>query len=295
MHANGSSSLVSSLVRGDSNAELCSAKEAECLDSSNDHFHGATVWPAVALLFCGSFFRGIGLTLYYVIGFPYIDDNVEKKKSPLYLCYMFAIRLVGPASGFILSGFCLKLYENPMHDPGFSLNDPRFIGAWWLGFCCVGILLALVSLPMFLFPFEFPQASVKAGELLEGSKPEERTFRASLKRFLTNRVVLLMLFGGIFRMIGIGGYVMFNSKYTESQYRTSSASSSLLAGTVGVLPMTVGIVGGGLFVALRKPSVRLLLIFVFLMESTTIGTFLMAMVLGCQPIRLVNGGLVDGR
>lgn len=74
---------------------------------------GATVWLAVFILFIGSFFRGIGFTCYFVIGFPYLDDNVSKKNSPLYMSVMQAIRLIGPASGFMLSAFCLRQYENP--------------------------------------------------------------------------------------------------------------------------------------------------------------------------------------
>ena len=74
---------------------------------------GATIWMAVVLLFIGSFFRGIGFTCYFVIGLPYLDDNVSKRNSPIYMSIMQAIRLIGPASGFMLSSFCLRLYENP--------------------------------------------------------------------------------------------------------------------------------------------------------------------------------------
>jgi len=91
----------------------------EMCTTDNDPMHncakgeGATVWPAVVMLILGSFARGLGYTCYFVIGFPYLDDNVSKKSSPLYLCAMQAIRLIGPASGFMLSSFCLRMYENP--------------------------------------------------------------------------------------------------------------------------------------------------------------------------------------
>ena len=42
------------------------------------------------------------------------------------------------------------------------MRDPRFIGAWWIGFLVIGGLLFLVSLPMFLFPKQLKTASVKA-------------------------------------------------------------------------------------------------------------------------------------
>ena len=31
-------------------------------------------------------------------------------------------------------------------------KDPRFVGAWWLGFMIIGTLIFLSSLPLFLFP-----------------------------------------------------------------------------------------------------------------------------------------------
>lgn len=40
---------------------------------------------AVSILFIANFFKGFGSTAYYTIGMPYLDDNVKKKRSPLYL------------------------------------------------------------------------------------------------------------------------------------------------------------------------------------------------------------------
>lgn len=43
------------------------------------------------------------------------------------------VRILGPAGGFILGSFCTRLYVNPNENPGFSTNDPQWVGAWWLG------------------------------------------------------------------------------------------------------------------------------------------------------------------
>lgn len=131
---------------------------------------------------------------------------------------MQAIRLIGPASGFMLSSFCLRMYENPFSkencilcyksnflliftstvNPGFSKGDPRWIGAWWLGFVIVGILLFIVSLPMLFYPFQFKGASVKASDMKEKMKSSGGSIDAA-KRFVKNPIVMLYLIGNIFR------------------------------------------------------------------------------------------------
>lgn len=79
------SSLLSSLNKT-TNFEFCSAKDPEnCSDLEGPFSKGATVWPAVALLLVGSFFRGLGYTSLVVVGLPFMDDNTSKKKSPLYI------------------------------------------------------------------------------------------------------------------------------------------------------------------------------------------------------------------
>lgn len=101
---------------------------------------------------------GIGQTAVSTLGIPYIDDNVASRESPIYIGRIFdfllflfwkfvflnlfrfivtaitiGVRILGPAGGFILGSFCTRLYVNPSEDPGFSTNDPQWVGAWWLG------------------------------------------------------------------------------------------------------------------------------------------------------------------
>lgn len=61
------------------------------------------------------------------------------------------VRILGPASGFIVGSLCTRWYVN-FSDPGFGANDPRWIGAWWLGPIVIGSLMLVSSLAMFAFP-----------------------------------------------------------------------------------------------------------------------------------------------
>lgn len=44
-----------------------------------------------------------------------------------------ALRSVGPVGGFVLGYLCLNSYIDPSLTPTIRRNDPRWLGAWWLG------------------------------------------------------------------------------------------------------------------------------------------------------------------
>lgn len=65
--------------------------------------------------------------------------------------------------------------------PGLAATDPRWIGAWWLGFLIVGFLLFVPSIMMLFFPnVQFqkkkPDAKTKENEngpLIKSAKEKE--------------------------------------------------------------------------------------------------------------------------
>lgn len=167
------------------------------------------------------------------------------------------------------------------------------MGAWWLGFFVVGVLLFIASLPLLLFPAEFKNASVQSSTLQQKLTESGGSIQA-LKRFLTNPIVMLYLISNTFRYSGIGGLFMFSTKYIEAQYRQTSSKASFITGTVSILPMAFGLLFGGLFITILKPSPRVILIYVFLMESVTIFTTAAGMFLGAEPVRMAGHGTTSG-
>ncbi|RWS15958.1 Solute carrier organic anion transporter family member 5A1-like protein [Dinothrombium tinctorium] len=110
--------------------ETCT--EQRISDNNNCNGEGSTVWPAFALIWFASFLNGVGYTAFYTLSFPFIDDNVSKQNAPVYISTISTIRLLGPSFGFFCSSLCLKLYENPWMSPPIDIQDPRWIGSWWL-------------------------------------------------------------------------------------------------------------------------------------------------------------------
>lgn len=74
---------------------------------------------------------GIGQTAIATLGIPYIDDNVKSKQSPLYMAITIGVRVLGPAMGYYLGSFCIRLYVDLTTE--VDHKNPNFIGAWWLG------------------------------------------------------------------------------------------------------------------------------------------------------------------
>lgn len=131
-------------------------------DCSQVVANSTMTYVAVACFAISNFFRGFGTSIYFTYGTPYLDDNVSKAKMPTFFAFIFAARLFGAPIGFYLSSLALKFYENPFAVPSNLTNsDPRWIGAWWIGFLVSGSLMLLLAIPLSLFPREFKKKPKK--------------------------------------------------------------------------------------------------------------------------------------
>ncbi|XP_076337292.1 solute carrier organic anion transporter family member 74D-like isoform X2 [Tachypleus tridentatus] len=169
-------------------AQFCTLKRSQ--EGCTTSVVSATV-PAIVLLFLGNFLQGFGAIAFYSVGTPYLDDNVRKNDSPLYFGTLFALRLFGPALGFLLSSACLGVYENPWTTPDFGPEDPRWIGAWWLGFVVLGCTSGVLSLPLLLFP-----RHLKHKEVMPSERTNDRPKKLLLKGTLTMFTMVVGNVGG---------------------------------------------------------------------------------------------------
>lgn len=108
--------------------DLCFDKEDQTCPVISEA-EAQSVWRyltvPIIILWFSSFANGLGYTAFYTIGLPYVDDNIKKKNSPIYLSSISTIRLLGPTLGFVLSSFCLKFYEDPFSKFLINLQHPR--------------------------------------------------------------------------------------------------------------------------------------------------------------------------
>jgi len=49
-------------------------------------------------------------------------------------------------------------------DPGIDTRDPRWVGAWWLGFVVCAVCMTVFSLPLFMFPSKLSDSATAADD-----------------------------------------------------------------------------------------------------------------------------------
>jgi solute carrier organic anion transporter family, member 5A len=85
------------------------------------------------IFFVSNMIAALGITLVGTLGVTYLDDNVRKDKAPLILSITNFMRMLGTPVGFGLASYCLKIYVASSMHPSIPNSDPRWIGAWWMG------------------------------------------------------------------------------------------------------------------------------------------------------------------
>ncbi|XP_067634401.1 solute carrier organic anion transporter family member 74D-like [Eurosta solidaginis] len=221
------------------------------------------------VIFLAECISGVGGALYYTLGVSYMDDNTKRSNTPALLSLSYFFHMLGPAIGYALASYCLRLYIAPHLHPIINNADPRWMGAWWLGWLFLGGLLFIFGILFTMLPKELPLAKVRRllqeRKLKNSGADEPVRLEASLsdmlvtfKRLLTNKTLMFNNVSSIFYFFGYMPYWIFTPKYIEIQYRQSAATSSLVTGTVALAFSALGVLLSGLVISKYKPSARYL-------------------------------------
>ncbi|MBN3284766.1 SO4C1 protein, partial [Polyodon spathula] len=176
--------------------------------------------------------------------------------------------ILGVAFGYIVSGQLLNIYVDvdQLQDVALSPEDPRWVGAWWIGYL-IGLPAAwLLIVPFLGFPKHLPgtakihaekvsQVHHDGSEDIMKQKDVGKSFQdlpLSLKLLLKNPVFMCLSLTASSEGIASFGTSVFFIKFIENQYGKTASISSLIAGCVLIPGAAIGQVLGGLVVSKFK-------------------------------------------
>ena len=127
-------------------------------------------------------------------------------------------------------------------------KDPRWIGAWWLGFLVFGLLFFLLAITISGFPSSLPGAKerrekhIREGNLNKKSDIKEARLKEilpELKSLLLNRTLLFNTLGVSVGLIFIGSLIPFLGKILQLKFGLDPVKNGYLLSAV-MTPTVMG-------------------------------------------------------
>ncbi|XP_048388911.1 solute carrier organic anion transporter family member 2B1 isoform X1 [Stegostoma tigrinum] len=282
------------------NSESCSVEKS------------SSGYETLSLLVVGQLLLGVGGVPIQPFGISYVDDFASNRNSPLYLGILFAVSVLGPAFGFVLGSAVLRLYVDidklSAADIDLEFGDPRWVGAWWLGFLMAASFVGIVSVPYFFFPKEMPKEDSRdpEGEVNTDKKLNElkskqddvtqglsllqfiKSFPCILLRTLRSSVYLLVVLAQVCMSALMSGLTVFIGKFLEQQFTVTASFANLLIGSIHVPGAVLGIILGGTIMRRFQINLRGSAIMCFAAIFASICATAPLLFLGCST-QLVAG------
>ncbi|XP_058392111.1 solute carrier organic anion transporter family member 4C1 [Diceros bicornis minor] len=242
----------------------------------------------------GQLLLGTGGTPLYTLGTAFIDDSVPTHKSSLYIGIGYSMSILGPAIGYVLGGQLLTLYIDVGMGESIDIaeDDPRWLGAWWIGFLVSWLFAWSLIIPFSCFPKHLPgTAKIQDGKTSQTHQNKSsslkhtdenfgksfKDFPAALKNLMRNTVFMCLVVSTSSEALVTTGFATFLPKFIENQFGLSSSFAATLGGAVLIPGAALGQILGGVLVskfkmackntmkfALLTSMVALVLSFVFL-------------------------------
>ncbi|XP_074182050.1 solute carrier organic anion transporter family member 1B3 isoform X2 [Rhinolophus sinicus] len=174
----------------------------------------------------GNMLRGIGETPIQPLGISYLDDFAEEGDSSLYLGSLYAIAMLGPILGFMLSSVSAKMYV----DVGYV--DPK--------------KERKVSASLHVLKTKEERIQM-ASSTNHGQNVTENTtdFFQSLKSILTNPLYVIFLVLTLLKSSAFIGALTYIFKYVEQQYDQPASTANMVLGSITIPTVATGMFIGG--------------------------------------------------
>ncbi|XP_006755210.1 PREDICTED: solute carrier organic anion transporter family member 4C1 [Myotis davidii] len=213
----------------------------------------------------GQLLLGAGGTPLYTLGTAFLDDSVPTHKSSLYIGIGYSMSILGPAVGYVLGGQLLTVYIDVglAQSTDITENDPRWLGAWWIGFLIACFCAWCLIIPFSCFPKHLPgTASIQDGKTSQTHQSNSsldhidedfgksfKDFPAALKNSLRNTVFMCLVISTSTEALVTTGFATFLPKFIENQFGLSSSFAATLGGAVLIPGAALGQILGGVIVS----------------------------------------------
>ncbi len=93
--------------------------------------------------------HGVGAAALTTLGTTLMAESVHKDSAPMYVGLFESSFILGPALGYVVGGRLLNVFtefylvegeSEGDTSMGMSVESPKWIGAWWLGFLLIVVL-----------------------------------------------------------------------------------------------------------------------------------------------------------
>ncbi|CAD6194365.1 unnamed protein product [Caenorhabditis auriculariae] len=257
----------------DGHYEVGDLKPTVCSSSTVDTPKCETSTPLISgpyfFLLLSQAFIGIGASPLFTYGYTCIDEFDSHKKTGRNMGIYMSFSTVGPALAFIAGGASLKIWGDigrttPESVGIIGRSDPRWYGAWWLGFLVCGLLAFVTAIPLTMFPEKLNDTDARKKsdvtqthlKLNKDFSNEKYAFMKILLMFLTSPTVMAIIGMQTLESMVMNGYITFVPKLLETLFGFSSGNASVVTGAI-VVPMgVIGSVLGGIISKRLKNDFR---------------------------------------
>ncbi|XP_051170815.1 solute carrier organic anion transporter family member 2A1-like isoform X2 [Leptopilina boulardi] len=270
----------------DASQELCSSASSRIIFEDEQIQNGV-----IPIQIFVQILNGVANIGYYAFGISYLDDNTKKIHISSFLGIIVAIKIIGTLFGYILAWSCLRIDSKNLE---IVQTYTEQIGAWWLGWPILTVLILIGAIFLSWFPRRLPSEMVQqaAATILDEASGTARTsqmtfkkvgstrFLPSILRLVTNKILISNVFAAAFCAMAIVNFIANENIFLESRFYAPRPTGLLLGfndpltsriATTFLKPVVIGLVVivSGLLIARVKPTARTLAIYSIVITIVT--------------------------
>ncbi|KAL3879002.1 hypothetical protein ACJMK2_031324 [Sinanodonta woodiana] len=248
---------------------------------------------AYGLFNLGMILQGAGKAPCYPYSSKYVDDSVDKQKTGYYMGVASSIGIFGMAIGFGIGSLVNNIFVT-LEDTDIRPDDPRFIGAWWLGFVILGLASILVAIPMACFPKNLKgsrEKEVKAkvtGRKMSVVVKETIGVVRAVGVILGTPVYTLTLIGGWLQVLSVASFLGFEPKYLEIQFAVQAWKANIIIGVASIIAYSAGSLIGGYITKKVKMTPFITLVIIMALYVLVVVCLIIGMLLGSEQPEIIN-------